>query len=108
MLGVAIVDQRVQPVDAFQDHVAAAPAVAAVRAPELDELLAAKAQAAVPAVAGAEVDLGLVEEFHGLGSEKEKGERPSRSPFAILWMGTVIRPRAPAPGTRSPRPCRPS
>ena len=45
--------------------VGAAAAVTAVRSAELDELLAAKADAAVPAVAGADEDFGLVEEFHG-------------------------------------------
>ena len=54
VLGVAVVDQRVQPVDAFQDDVAAAAAVAAVRAAELDELLAPKARRSRAAVAGAE------------------------------------------------------
>src|ERR1043165_9809065 len=64
MLLVAIVDQRVEAVPRGDDHVAAAPAVAAVRAAELDELLAAERDTAVPAIAGADVDLGFVEEFH--------------------------------------------
>ena len=65
MLLVAVVDERVEPVDAFDQDVAAAAAVAAVRPAELDELLAPERDAARPAVAGADVDLGLVEEFHG-------------------------------------------
>ena len=65
VLLVAVVDQRVEAVDRLRDHVAALAAVAAVRAAELDELLAPERDAAVPAVAGADVDLGLVEEFHG-------------------------------------------
>ena len=64
MLLVAVVDERVQPVDALRPDVAAAPAVAAVGAAELDELLAAEGERTVPAVAGADVDLGLIEEFH--------------------------------------------
>ena len=64
VLLVAIIDQRVEPVDAFDDDVAAAPAVAAVRPAEFDELLAPKRDAAGAAVAGADIDLGLVEEFH--------------------------------------------
>ena len=43
---------------------AAVPAVAAVRTSELDELLAAERDAAVPAVAGADVHLGFIKKFH--------------------------------------------
>ena len=65
MLLVAVVDQRVEAVDRQRDHVAALAAVAAVRPAELDEFLAPERHAAVAAVAGADIDLGLVEEFHG-------------------------------------------
>ena len=64
VLLVAVVDQRVEPVDGRDDHVAAAPAVTAVRPAELDELLAAERDAAVSAVAGADIDLGLIKKFH--------------------------------------------
>ena len=47
VLLVAVVDQRVQPVDRLGPDVAALAAVAAVRAAELDELLAPEADAAV-------------------------------------------------------------
>ena len=66
MLLVAVVDQRIEAVDAFGDHVAAMAAVAAVRPAELDELLAPERDAAVPARAGLDIDLGFVEEFHFL------------------------------------------
>ena len=66
MLAEAIVDQRVEAVDRARDHVATAPAVAAIGAAELDELLAPERHAAVPAGAGLDVDLGFVEEFHAL------------------------------------------
>ena len=66
VLLVAIVDERVQPVDALDPDVAATPAVAAIRPAELDELLAPERHAAIAAVAGANIDLGLVEEFHGV------------------------------------------
>jgi len=59
------VDQRVEPVDDFDDDIATAAAIAAGGAAELDELLAAKRHAAVSAVAGADIDLGFIEEFHG-------------------------------------------
>ena len=48
MLLVAVVDQRVEPVDAFGPDVAAAAAVAAVRPAELDELLAPERDAPAP------------------------------------------------------------
>ena len=65
VLRVAVVDQGVEAVHRLDDDVAAAAAVAAVRAAELDELLAPERDAAVAAVAGADVDLGFVEELHG-------------------------------------------
>ena len=66
VLLIAVVDQRVQPVDHFDDDVAAAAAIAAGGAAELDILLAAERHAAVSAVAGADIDLCFVKEFHGL------------------------------------------
>src|ERR1700674_5279254 len=65
MLLIPIIDERVEAIHAFGNHIAAAPAIAAVRPAELDELLAPERHAARPAVAGADMDLGLVEEFHG-------------------------------------------
>ena len=66
VLSVAVVDQGVEPVDGLDHDVAAAAAVAAAWAAVLDELLAPERDAAVAAVAGANIDLGFVEEFHGL------------------------------------------
>src|ERR1700722_13296554 len=66
MLLVAIVDQRVEAVDHFDHDIAAAAAIAAGGAAELDILLAAERHAAVTAVAGADIDLCLVKEFHGV------------------------------------------
>jgi hypothetical protein len=65
MLLVAVVDQGIEPVDRFHDHVAAAPAVAAIRPAELDEFLAPERDAAVPARPGGDIDLGFIQEFHG-------------------------------------------
>ena len=76
MLLVAVVDQRVEVVGRLDDDVAAAPAVAAVGAAELDELLAPEADAAGAAVAALQVDLGLVEEFHGWGPNAKGGSEP--------------------------------
>src|SRR5262249_14751830 len=64
MLLVAVVDERVEPVDRLHDHVTALAAVAAVRPAELDEFLAPERHAAVRAVARADISLGFIEEFH--------------------------------------------
>jgi hypothetical protein len=66
MLLIAIVDERVEIVDAADDDVSAMAAVTAVRSAELDELLAPEADAAVTAIAGLDVDLGEVEELHAV------------------------------------------
>src|SRR5690606_16677560 len=64
MLAVTIVDQRVEAIDTFYPDVATATAVAAVRSTELDELLAAERNRSGTAVAGADIDLRLIEELH--------------------------------------------
>src|SRR5205807_4294676 len=64
VLLVAVVDQGVQPVDRLDPDVAAAPAVAAVRPSVLDELLAPERHGPAAPVAGADVDLALVEKLH--------------------------------------------
>ena len=64
MLLIAVIDERVEAVDGERDDVAAVAAVAAVRPAVFDELLAPERNAAVAAVAGADIDLGFVEEFH--------------------------------------------
>src|SRR6185437_10776918 len=66
MLLVTVVDEGVQRVDALDHDVAAAASVAAVRPAELEEFLAQEADGAGPAVSGADIDLGLIEEFHVL------------------------------------------
>ena len=89
VLGVAEVDQGVEVVGGDEDDVPAAAAIAAVGAAELHELLTAEGDGSVAAVAGADVDLGLVEELHGLGS-KEKG--PARAdPLRMTRRMAVIR-----------------
>ena len=67
MLGVAEVDQGVEVVFGDEDDVATLAAVAAVGTAELDEFFPPERGHAIPAVARAEVDLGLVEELHRLG-----------------------------------------
>ena len=65
VLAVAIIDQRVQVLRRLREDVPAPPAIAAVGAAELHELLAAKGQRPRPARAGAKVDARAVEELHG-------------------------------------------
>ncbi len=65
MLLIAIIDQRVEAIDAVRDHIAAAAAVAAVGAAELDVFLAPERQRSSAAGTGFYVDFGLIEEFHG-------------------------------------------
>ena len=64
MLGVAEVDQRIEPGHRLDDDVAALAAVAAVGTAELDEFLAPEADGAGAAGARFHVDFRLVEEVH--------------------------------------------
>ena len=64
MLLVTVVDERVEAVHGLGPDIAAAAAVAPVGSAELDELLAPERNRTGPAVAGADEDLGLIEEFH--------------------------------------------
>src|SRR5882724_6162675 len=95
MLLVAVVDQRVEVGHRLDDDVAAAPAIAAVRPAELDELLAPEADAAGPAVAALQIDLGLVEEFHDRLRMKKRPTKKGNGPAVPLSIG----PRM--PGRRS-------
>ena len=82
MLRVAEVDQRVEVGDCLEDDVPALAASAAIRAAELDEPLPPERDNAVPAIAGADIDLCLVEELHASGSRNETRaglHRPSRA-----------------------------
>ena len=65
MLGVAEVDQGVEVGHRLKDDVPAAPAHAAIGATVFDEAFTPEGDDAVAAVAGAEIDFGLVEELHG-------------------------------------------
>ena len=66
MLGVAEVYEGVQVFRGFEDDVAAAAAIAAIRAAEFDMLFAAKGDDTIAAVTRANVDFGLVKKFHFL------------------------------------------
>ncbi len=85
VLLIAVIDQRVEAVDRLDHDVAAFAAVAAGRPAELDELLAPERDAAVAARAGLHIDLGFVEEFHGV------------SVYRGLWRDFARNKSAPRP-----------
>jgi hypothetical protein len=64
MLLIPVIDQRIEARNGFGDDVAALPAIAAIRPAKFDKLFPAERHAAVSAIAGADIDLGLIEEFH--------------------------------------------
>ena len=65
MLLVAVVDQGIEAVDAFDDDIAAAPAVAAARPAFRAKGLAQKRNASFAAVTGARVDFDLINKHSG-------------------------------------------
>ena len=79
VLLIAIVDQRVEPVDANRPYVAAAPAVAAVGSAVLNGFLTAEADGSAAAVTRSHKDFRLVQEFHRLNSISS-GARVFRTP----------------------------
>ena len=102
VLLVAVVDQGVEAVDAFGDDIAAAPAIAAVGAAELDEFLAAERDAARSAVARADINFRLIEEFHpGYQVFPARLFKGSRNRCEPLWPSFRGRRQA-EPGMRSP------
>ena len=66
VLLITVVDQGVEAGDRLHHDVAALAAIAAVRAAELDEFFTPERHAAVPARAGRNINLGFIEEFHGV------------------------------------------
>src|SRR5690606_8045643 len=91
MLLVAVVDQRVEAIDAADDDIAPASAIAAIGAAELDEFLAQERHRAGTAIAGTDIDLGLIEEFHGSGlsvvARTGRILRPMRCPSRARQFG---------------------
>src|SRR5207247_2526828 len=68
--GEAVVDQRVDVAVGARPDAAAAPAVAAVGAAARHVFLAAKRRRAIAALAGVDLDLRFVDEFHGMEIKK--------------------------------------
>src|SRR5690348_642167 len=86
MLLVAIIDQRIKAIHCLGDDLAALAAVAAVWTAEFDELLAPERDASVAAIAGANVNLGLVEKFHWLtGKAQSPPAQPSFPSTVPRW-----------------------
>src|SRR5436190_4461335 len=85
MLLIAVIDQRVQVVGRDKDDIAALAAHTAIRPAELNELLAAKAHRAAAAITALEVDLALIEEFHGI--EQTKKGSGWAAPLAFRRLG---------------------
>src|SRR5882724_11384795 len=103
VLLIAVVDQRVQTVHDFDDDVAAAPAIAARGTAELDELLAAERHAAVAAVAGADIDLCFVEEFHEvLGKAGRRARQPDLARFRRKAQTEAMARRYPCQTSEAP------
>ena len=64
MLLVAVIDQSIEAGNAFGDDIAAAAAVAAIRATEFNEFLAPERQASGATVARTNINPGSIEKFH--------------------------------------------
>src|SRR5690606_30624875 len=74
---VADVVEGVEPVDGLRPDIAASAAIAAIRAAELDELLAPEADTAGAAAARADIDLGEIQELHVRASQTARGRAVS-------------------------------
>ena len=89
--GDAKVRERVHPLDRLQVDAAAESAVAAVGSSEGHELLAPETHAAAAAVAGLNLELGFVDELHGMGAAKtKKGSRFALPPSRCLAAASAI------------------
>src|SRR5439155_9346203 len=87
MLLITIIDQRVEIGDRLHDDVAAAPAIAPVGPAEFDEFLAQERDRAGAAGAAADIDLGLIEEFHRLSFALSAQRGEGRGPSRARWEG---------------------
>ena len=101
MLLVAVIDQRVQALDALGPDVAAAPAVAAVGPAELDEFLAPERDGARAAVAGPNIDLGLIEELHEPSTFTGQGAGETQGDTAPYGTSSAGATRSASNGSRA-------
>ncbi len=86
VLLVAKIDQCVEAIDGLYPDVAAAPAVAAIRPAELDELLTTEGNAACAAITRPDIDLCFIEKFHFTSSTRCVWATPL-GPFDIGGSG---------------------
>jgi hypothetical protein len=77
MLLIAVIDQGIEAGHGFGNNIATFAAIAAVRPAKFNELFPPKRYAAVSTVAGADIDLSLIEEFHAANPA------PARTPTSI-------------------------
>ena len=70
MLLIAVIDERVQPVDTFDEHIAATSAVAPIGTTEFDEFFATKGDATCTSIARADKDFSLIKKFHALSLQQ--------------------------------------
>src|SRR5688572_1781551 len=103
VLLVAVVDERVEIVDALGPDVAALAAVAAVGPAELDELLAPERQRAVAAGTRGNVDLRRIEKFHRVLLRQAPSSGRRRAYFTVFTsLRRASHHCAPAPMRRKP------
>ena len=98
VLLIAVIDQRVEAIDDFDDDIAAAAAIAAGGSAEFDILLAPERDAAVTAVAGADVNLGFIEEFHGAALTQISIKAPPFHALTAICAISRIAQNAPMSG----------
>ncbi len=82
----AVVDEGVQVLHRLHPDIAPIAAIAAIGTAVLDEFLAAERNAAIPAFAGADIDLRLVEELHDVAFRSWWSARLSTT----LWQNTLV------------------
>jgi hypothetical protein len=70
MLLIAVIDQRVEAVDAFNEYVSASAAIAPVGTTEFNEFFAAKGDAACAPIARANKDFCLIKKLHALSLQQ--------------------------------------
>jgi hypothetical protein len=92
MLGVAEIDQRIEVFRCLEHDIPAAPAIAAIGPAELDEFFTAERDNPVASVAGADVDLGLIEEFHNRKKESSFSEEKEAKRLLFLTQAARSRP----------------
>src|SRR5262245_23554009 len=73
VLAIAVIDEGIEIRHRLDEDITATPAVAAIRSAEFDELLAPEADGAGTAGTALDEDLGFIEEFHRLLTQRKRG-----------------------------------